>query len=440
MKKVYDYLLNFIKLNSNDVIVVGVSSGPDSMALLYILEDLQKDIGFKIIVSHINHNVRSESKEEALFLEEYCNKHNLVYEYMKIKQYSDDNFHNEARNIRYDFYKSLIQKYHANYLMTGHHGDDLIETILMRIVRGSSIKGYSGFSNYVDMGNYKIVRPLVFVTKSEIEEFNKKKNIVYYVDKSNFKDKYTRNRYRMNVLPFLKEEDKQVHEKFLKFSNTLMEYDDFIESMMSNFIKLVYNDGVIDVIEFIKLPKLIQKRIIDYLYEKIYLDDLFLINDKHQQLFLDLVYSKKANVTYNLPNDYLLIKSYDKIYFKKMVDDIKNYDVLLDDYLKLSNGMVLEKVDIIETNGNDVLRLCSEDIVLPLRVRNRKDGDRIKTFNGGTKKVKDIFIEKKIPARERDTWPIVVDSTDQIVWIPKLKKSKFNRLKSESCDIIFRCS
>ena len=434
MERVYDYLLNFIKLNSLDKVVVGVSAGPDSMALLYILEDLRKKIDFKIIVAHINHNVRRESGEEAAFLEDYCNKHNIVFEYMKIEKYGDDNFHNEARNIRYNFYKSLIKKYNANYLMTGHHGDDLMETILMRITRGSSLKGYSGFSSYVDMGYYKIIRPLIFVTKDEVESFNEKNKISYRVDKSNYKDKYTRNRYRMNVLPFLKSEDKEVHNKFLKFSNTLMEYDEYIEGMMFNVIKLVYKDGIVDVNEFIKVPKLIQKRIIDYLYEKIYLDDLFLINDKHQQLFFDMVYSKKANLTYNLPNDYLLIKSYDKIYFKKMIDDINSYDILLDDYVKLSNGMILEKVSSIDTNGNDVLRLLSSDVVLPLRVRTRKNGDRMKTFNGGTKKVKDIFIDK------RDSWPIVVDSSDKIVWIPKLKKSKFNRLKSEKCDIIFRCN
>ncbi len=440
MERVYDYLLNCIKLSNEDKIVVGVSAGPDSMALIYILEDLRKKIDFKIIVAHINHNIRRESTEEASFLEDYCNKHNITFEFMKIEKYGDDNFHNEARNIRYNFYKDLIKKYSANYLMTGHHGDDLMETILMRIVRGSSLKGYSGFSSYVDMGYYKIVRPLIFVTKEEIENFNKKKNISYRIDKSNYKDQYTRNRYRMNILPFLKSEDKDVHDKFLKFSNTLMEYDEYIETMMFNCLKLVYKDGIVDILEFIKLPKLIQKRVIDYLYERIYLDDLFLINDKHQQLFLDLVYSKKANMTYNLPNDYLLIKSYDKIYFKKIVDDINNYDILLEDYVKLANGMILEKVLSIDTNGNDILRLSSKDIVLPLRVRTRKNGDRIKTFNGGTKKVKDIFIEKKIPLDKRDLWPIVVDSEDKIVWIPKLKKSKFNRLKNENCDIIFRCN
>lgn len=440
MKKVYDYLTDFVNLSENDVIVVGVSAGPDSMALLYILLELRKKINFKIIVAHVNHNVRIESKEEAEFLENYCEKNNLVYEYMIISKYGDDNFHNEARNIRYEFYKSLINKYHANYLMTGHHGDDLMETILMRIVRGSSLKGYSGFASYIKMDSYTIVRPLIYVTKDDIANFLEKHHLEYRVDKSNFKDKYTRNRYRKNILPFLKQEDKLVHEKFLKFSHTLMEYDEFIENIMDKYLDYVYCDGMVDINRFKDIPSLMQKRIIDYLFERIYLDDLFLINDRHQKLFLDLIYSKKANITYNLPNDYLLIKAYDKIYFKKLVDDLKSFDMVLDDYLHLSNGMTLTKVSDIDSNGNDVLRLLSSDVSLPLRVRNRRDGDRIKTFNGGTKKVKDIFIEKKIPIEKRDSWPIVVDSLDRIVWIPKLKKSKFNRLKSDNCDIIFKCN
>lgn len=440
MKKVYDFLINSVKLNKNDVIVVGVSSGPDSMALLHILNSLKIELGYKVIVAHVNHNVRKESNEEALFLQDYCDNLDIPFEYMKIEKYSDDNFHNEARNIRYSFYRDLINKYHANYLMTGHHGDDLMETILMRIVRGSTIKGYSGFSSCIKMKGYTIIRPLIFVTKDEIEEFNKLNNIPYRIDKSNYKDKYTRNRYRMNILPFLKKEDKMVHEKFLKFSNTLIEYDEFIDNTMHLYINEIYEDGVIDILKFIKVPKLIQKRIVDYLFEKIYMDDLFLINDKHINLFFELINSKKANLQYNLPNDYLLVKSYDKVFFKKVIDDINSYDLLLEDYVKLSNGMILEKVESSETNGNDILRLSSKDVLLPLRVRTRKNGDRMQTLNGGSKKIKDIFIDKKIPVDKRDSWPIIVDSRDIIVWIPKLKKSKFNRLKSDSCDIIFRCN
>ena len=204
MDTVYNFLINKIKLNKQDKIVVGVSAGPDSMALLYILKELKEKIGFALIVAHINHNIRPESKEEETFLNKYCQDNNIVFESMTITHYGDDNFHNEARNIRYRFYDDVINKYQAKYLMTGHHADDLMETILMRMVRGSSLRGYAGFSISSKKNNYIIVRPLINVTKEEIEFFAKKNNIPYRIDKSNYKDKYTRNRYRMNILPFIK--------------------------------------------------------------------------------------------------------------------------------------------------------------------------------------------------------------------------------------------
>ena len=280
MDSVNEFLINKLNLNSKDIIVVGVSAGPDSMALLYILKELRKKLGFKIVVAHVNHNVRIESYEEKEFLENYCQEYDIIFESMIINNYGDDNFHNEARNIRYKFYDELIHKYGANYLMTGHHGDDLMETILMRIVRGSTLSGYSGFSDIVDMKDYKIVRPLIGVTKEELEIFDKEKNIPYRVDKSNFKDKYTRNRYRMNVLPFLKKEDKDVHKKFLKFSKTLEETDLFLDKLTKLEIDNVYVDGIILVDEFKKCDIVIGKRIIDYIFKMLYKDDLMEIDDR----------------------------------------------------------------------------------------------------------------------------------------------------------------
>ena len=102
--------------------------------------------------------------------------------------------------------------------------------------------------------------------------------------------------------------------------------------------------------------------------------------------------------------------------------------------------MTIEKVDSCDSDGNDVLRLNKNDVLLPLRVRNRKRGDRMTIKNmQGTKKVSDILINSKVPYTKRDSWPIVVDSNDRIVWIPLIKKSKYNRLKIDSCDIIFKC-
>lgn len=440
MDKVYDFLLNKIKLTQNDTIVVGVSAGPDSMALLYILNEVRKKIGYKIVVAHVNHNVRVESYEEAEFLKDYCKKNDIIFEMMIITKYGDDNFHNEARTIRYNYYEELINKYEANYLMTGHHADDLMETILMRIVRGSTLRGYSGFSDLVNKGKYKIARPLISVTKKELEDFDKENNIPYRIDKSNFKDKYTRNRYRMTVLPFLKEEDKHVHEKFINFSRQIMECDEFIERMVMNEIDNVYQDGIIDIDKFKKLDIVIQKRIIDYIFSVIYQDDIIVIDNRHVDLVLEAINSNKASVVFNLPNNYLVVKEYNKLYFKKNIDTIIPYDIELTNEVFLPNGFTIKRIDFSKTDGNDILRLNSSDVVLPLRVRTRKNGDRIKVKNmNGTKKVNEVLINAKIPLAKRDLWPIVVDSTDKIVWIPKVKKSKYNRLKDEDCDIIFKC-
>ena len=160
MDKVYNFLLNEIGITYGDTVVVGVSGGPDSMALLHLLSQLKLEIDIYIVCAHVNHNVREESESEKLFIEKYCDNNQIIFESMKIEEYGDDNFHNEARTKRYTYFDSIVKKYDAKYLITAHHGDDLMETILMRIVRGSTFKGYAGFSKILDMGSYKILRPL----------------------------------------------------------------------------------------------------------------------------------------------------------------------------------------------------------------------------------------------------------------------------------------
>ncbi len=229
MEEVYNFIRNNIGLKMDDSVVIGVSGGPDSMTLLYIMNEFKKNMNLKIICAHINHNVRKESEQERIDLENYCKENNIIFEYIKIEKWGEDNFHNEARTIRYNFFEELIENYDAKYLMTAHHGDDLIETILMRIVRGSTLKGYSGFSRIVEKNNYTIVRPLITLTKDEIVRFVENNNIKYAIDNSNNEDHYTRNRYRHTVLPFLKQEEYNVHKKFLKFSETLLENNKYIE-------------------------------------------------------------------------------------------------------------------------------------------------------------------------------------------------------------------
>lgn len=429
------------KFNISDTIVIGCSSGPDSMALVDMLLKIRDKYQLQLIIAHVNHNVRSESYDEAVYMKDYCKKNNLVFETMTIEEYGDDNFHNEARTIRYNFFETLINKYGANYLMTAHHGDDLIETILMRMVRGSNLSGYSGFKEVVQMENYKIVRPLIRYTKEELEQYDKDNNVKYFVDSSNDKDKYTRNRYRKYLMPFLKEEDLNVHHKFLKFSEELSDASRFIDKERDKALDRCLNGNVISLDKFVNEDKFIQKEILYYLLSEFYQDDLILVNDKHINLVLNLIYSNRANSFVNLPNEVVANKSYNMLELKRETLEITSYEIEFNNYVLLPDNHIIEKISDTDDNSNNVCRLNSQDIALPLIVRTRKIGDRmmIKGLDG-SKKVKDIFIDKKIKMDKRDSWPIVVDSKGKIVWIPGIKKSIFDKKKIDSYDIVLKYS
>ena len=429
------------EFSNNDTIIIGCSSGPDSMSLVDMLLKVREKYNLQLVVAHVNHNVRKESYEEAEYLKQYCIDNNLVFESMVIEEYGDDNFHNEARNIRYNFFENLIHKYEGNYLMTAHHGDDLIETVMMRIVRGSNLNGYSGFKEVVDMGTYKIVRPLIHFTKKELEDYANDNNVKYYVDSSNDKDKYTRNRYRKYLIPFLKEEEANVHTKFLKFSETLSDASRFIDKERDKALDRCLNNNVINLDKFVNEDKFIQKEILYYLLSEFYQDDLILVNDKHINLVLNLIYSNRANSFVNLPNEVVANKSYNMLELKRETLEITSYEIEFNNYVLLPDNHIIERVTDTDDNSNNVCRLNSSDITLPLIIRTRKIGDRmmIKGLDG-SKKVKDIFIDKKIKMDKRDSWPIVVDSRGKIVWIPGIKKSIFDKKKVDSYDIVLKYS
>jgi len=436
MDKVLNYLSNLLSLN--DKVVIATSGGPDSMCLLHLLCSLKDKYNLDLICAHVDHNVRTTSDNDANFVKTFCETHNLIFESMMIEKISEDNFHNQARNIRYDFFESLMKKYNAKYLMTAHHADDLIETIFMRIVRGSTLKGYAGFDKQVKREGYEIIRPLMEVTKDDILEYLDLNKQEYCVDESNTEDVYTRNRFRRNIVEFLKEEDINVHEKLLKFHNTLKEHNEYFEKLVNESLVKVYKAGKLDLKEFKSLDNLIQKRILSEIFYRIYDDELSVITDEHLKLVMNLIYSEKKNSYINLPTGIRVTKSYEIIEFENNSTDEPGYKIELNGNVELSDGSKIIFEDSESTN-NFHTRLCSSELELPLYVRTREAGDKINIKNmKGTKKVNDIFIDEKIEMKKRKTWPIVVDSNDVIVWIPGLKKSKFDKEKHERYDIILK--
>ena len=436
MKQVLDFLNNLLK--NDDTLVLGISGGPDSMCLLHVLISLKEKYNLKLVCAHINHGLRIESNEEKIFVENFCQNNGIIFEYLKIDNYKNNKFsEEEARRKRYAFFEELIKKYNAKYLMTAHHGDDLIETVMMRMVRGSTLSGFIGIPKISSNEKYKIVRPLLYLTKEDIYKYLFDKEIEYVIDKSNDSDKYTRNRYRKQLLPFLKQEEEKVHLKFLKYSEELEKYNNYINSLIKEKIKTIIIDDKIVIDKLLEEDKFIQEKIIEYKIKEIQKTEIFNITDKNFESIIKLI-NNKENKEINLHDGFVARRSYNYLIIEKY-KNIENYEYELKNKIIILNKYNFENIKNSELKSNYIIRLNSKEIKLPLYIRNKKDGDKIEVKNlKGTKKIKDIFIDSKLDLKKRREYPLLVDSDNFVLWIPGIKKSKFDKDINEKYDIIIK--
>ena len=430
--------LKVYNIPDKETIVVGVSAGPDSMALLHYLI---KNSNFNIICAHVNHNVRKESKYEELYLQKFCKENNITFEVINLDNYTENNFEAEARRKRYNFYEKILNKYNSKYLFLAHHGDDLIETVLMKIARGSNLEGYAGIKEISFYKNkFYIIRPLIIYDKNTIIKYLKENKIKYYIDKSNKSSKYTRNRYRKKILPMLKKEDNNIHIKFLKYSKILLEYDSYIKKETKKILENIYSKGILDINLFKLQHEFIQRNILFSILNDLYNNNSDIVSNKHVNNIINLINSPKRNATLNMPQNVIIKKEYNKLIFNKVktVNIKESYKIKFNKEFN-SNDFCITEITESSEDGNNICRLNSEEIYLPLYIRNKKNGDYIEVRGlNGSKKIKEIFIEKKIPLDRRHTYPILVDAKDNILWLPNLKKSKFIKKKNEKYDIILR--
>lgn len=435
-----NYVYKFIeKLNiKNTTVVAAISGGPDSMLLLDILMRLREKLNLKIVVAHVHHNLRKESDNEAIEVEKICNENNLIFEMKKIEEYPNGKFSEEvARKIRYEFFDEVVSKYNADTLFTAHHGDDLIETILMRLTRGSSLKGYAGFESISNDRGYKIARPLIYLTKQEIVDELDKKGMWYAIDMTNVDTKYTRNRYRKNILPELKNENSNVHLKFVDFNEKLLMANDFIvKETEKKYKDVVINESII-IDKFNELDEIIKIGILEKYLKDIYKDEITLIDNRHINIILEYL-EGNINTIFDLPHNKKGIIEYNKFKVSEL-KKVENYEYEFTDYVELPNGKKIVVDNTTPLTSNYVIHLNSEDIKLPFHVRNYKTGDRMSVKNMlGTKKVSDIFTDSKISKELRDSYPIVTDDIGEIIWIPGVKKSNFDMKKQGKYDIILK--
>lgn len=427
-----DVLKDIKKIIKDEPVVVATSGGPDSMCLLNLIKDTNK----KIICAHVNHKLREESEEEAIMVKDYCTSNNITYEYYEITNYKG-NTENYAREKRYEFFEKILKKYNSKYLLTAHHGDDLIETILMRIIRGN-LDNLEGFKKLTKRNNYYIYRPLITKTKEDILNYCKTNKIKYALDKTNFEDTYTRNRIRKYVLPQLKKENKNIHENFIKLSNKIQNYKEYINKEVEKKLKEIYKNSTIDIIKLNTEENIIKEKIVYKILKKIYKENIKYIKQNHINSIIKSLENKKPNIIVYLPKNKIFIKEYNKAIIEDKKEKIE-YNYILKDEIKLPNSHIIKIINDIEEISNYVIKLNTKDIKLPLHIRTKQDGDKIKIKGlNGRKKIKDIFIDEKIPQEERKIYPILTDDKNNILWIPGLKKSEFDKSKTKNYDIIIK--
>ncbi|TLS34987.1 tRNA lysidine(34) synthetase TilS [Pseudalkalibacillus caeni] len=440
MQSVYQFIKKHHLLEQNSVVIAGVSGGPDSMALLHFLLSNRERWQLKVIAAHVDHMFRGkESEEDFEYVKQYCSENDVPFEGIQIDVTEYKKKHGlssqvAARDCRYRFFQQVMEKYNADVLALAHHGDDQIETMLMREVHGGYGKGLAGMAVKRPFANGYIIRPFLAVTKKEIEEYCIKQGLHPRLDPSNETDTYVRNRFRHQVIPFLKKENPNVHLRFQQQSEWKRQDEAYLEEIArSHYNEVVIQQGDKSVtfdrkrLQSMAIP--LQRRLIHLILNYLYIHNPSYISSIHIEDLLRLLDAEHPSGMLSFPLGLKVIRSYNSCtlsFETNKGDQTYTYRLDVPGVVHFSQGKL--KANITSTypeqvTENDFVGKLS-DVRVPLTVRTRKPGDRIQLKGmKGTKKVKDIFIDKKIDRRDRSTWPVVEDASGKVIWVVGLKRS-----------------
>ena len=422
-------------IENNDIIVVGFSGGPDSVFLVEMLKKLQDFINFKIYLVHINHLLRGEDADsDEKFSFEYAKKNNLgiFIKRIPVKEIAKElgkTLEEVGREERYRFFSEIYEKVGANKIATAHNKDDQIETFLFRLTRGTSLQGLEG----IKIKNNNIIRPISEIYKKDILEYLNKNEIQYKIDKTNFENEFTRNSIRLDLIPFIEERYN------IKFKDKIFSLiKEIRENNQNNSLNLSdYTDSENRII--LEKTKFLSN------FDKKNLLSLFL-NKKNIEVNrnkIDEISSLiKSNGTkkIDLDKSYRIVKDYTYLYIEdKKENCVINNNVIqvkipseqIFDNFKITVSTV-ENLDIPKQKNQYLLDAIYNDII---EVRYRKEGDRIFLGEKHSKKIKEIFIDQKIPKDIRDRLPIFLYN-NTIFWIYNVKKAYIPKINKNENKLI----
>ena len=419
-------------ISEADSVIVAVSGGPDSVCLLHVLHELKNELPIHLVVAHFDHGLRpSEDESETDFVRGLAESLSLPFETAKgrlLARRTPGSGEEAARNARYAFLERVRKKREAQKIALGHNLNDQAETILMRLLRGS---GPSGLTGIPPCRERSIIRPLIEIERSEIENYLKARKLTSVTDSSNLKTDYLRNKIRLELMPLLEGQQPQLVRLLGRTAEILRDEDDYLERIAQAWLTRnmeLSSHGTyrVPVTSFLGLPVALKRRVIRNGIGKAK-RDLRRISWDHIEAIRRLAQAEKPQAALDLPGRLTVKRTYDHLIFsasvKKKPRPFHYALVGTGTYHLKEIGKTISVEEIKNRKGLLLRRsprtafLDAERLRFPLTLRTFKPGDRFIPFGmKGHKKLKDFFVDLKVPLEERRSTPILC-CDDRPVWV-----------------------
>ncbi|WP_423237139.1 tRNA lysidine(34) synthetase TilS [Clostridium vincentii] len=453
-EKFFEYIVENNLVSDGEGVVVGLSGGPDSVCLLNLLCSLRQDMNLKIAAAHVNHMLRAEDADKD---EEYarnlCKKFKVEFfcKRVDINKYSKDkglSSETAGREVRYAFFDNVMERLNFSKIATAHNSNDQAETVLMRIMRGTGLEGLTGIPVKRDE---KYIRPILFMERKDIEGYCKRCGLEPCIDETNNERLYRRNKVRLDILPYMK---KNFNDDIITTINRmvllLQEDNKYIMGQVDKyFIEncVKHKDEVIIYKSAFECDNAIINRIIRRAIKEVG-GNKYDVEMKHIKEVISLK-NMETNKKIDLPNGIYAQNIYGNIFirikvknnkkkYKELVlakEDILHKEVCFQNYIFTFEVIAFEEnIDFIK--NKEIKYFNYDSINGNIIIRQRKEGDKIIPLGmTGSKKIKDIFINMKIPQEDREFIPIIQFGED-IAWIVPIKLSDKYKITDETKNIL----
>lgn len=387
--------------------LIAVSGGVDSMVLLHLIKHLHP------IVVHINHHKREDAHLDQLTVTSFCTKENLTC-FVKDIVVEKGNFQDQAHALRQAIYLSIAQEYKLNYVLTAHHADDQIETIIMRILKGSAFEYQSGLKSKHVIQNIIFYKPLLEIDKHSLYAYAEKHCILYREDVTNQFNLYTRNSIRNELIPVLETISNDYKTHLLAFSKRVEDISHMLQSLAKPYIKLILSRKQLLSID----PILSQEVIRLWLIKRGCTPSKTYVHRIYKELK-----NKKPNLEVLIENQGCVQFSYDDISIKPLTEKNLITEKTIENSEILGHKHVSIFYDNKPNTPQPVIEICYNKLIFPLRIRYRLSGDLL-SFHYGHKKLKDHLMNIKYPKHLRDDLIVLEDATHTIIYVERIYINK----------------